>query len=216
MIAQRTGGKLQFPGWDGHGDGREWAREMRALIEGKDSHADIPYAVFVGDDVNKTDQAQPTSSLQVPQHGQKVTIVEDGNDSDDSLEGYASSSSSQSSSSPKNKENAPTVGRPKLEPTVDEINEDPTLLNPNKKRIQKPVYLLDLGRLFKVDKEGNEQCESIRVGLENAANLIRKKANWGLELGSYLKPRGLHGTNVEYGLRGKCRGSYMHHYGATK
>jgi telomere length regulation protein len=46
--------------------------------------------------------------------------------------------------------------------------------------------LLDLGKLFKVGKEGNEELESIEVALSTAVSLIRKKAGWGLELGNYL------------------------------
>lgn len=64
-----------------------------------------------------------------------------------------------------------------------EQERDATLRNPGKKRINKPVYLVDLGRLLKFEKEGPEQAESIEIGLRCAAGLIRRKEGYGSELG---------------------------------
>jgi hypothetical protein len=44
---------------------------------------------------------------------------------------------------------------------LEEQERDATLRNPGKKRINNPVYLVDLGRLLKFEKEGPEQAESI-------------------------------------------------------
>jgi len=186
-----AGNRLQFPGWDDDGDGQTWARRMRNFLQARDFDAtamDLP---------NGTESAETSivtngspgeyAEFHPPLH--RVTIHEEEADSDDSLEGYASDSSSSRSS--------PVVSRPPLDPgskvdgpsdlrpTIEEINADPTLLNPLQKRIQRPVYLLDLGRLLKVDKEGNEQFESIQIALSAAAPLIRRKSSWGLELGRH-------------------------------
>jgi telomere length regulation protein len=190
-----VGGKLQFPGWDDDGDGQEWARQMRALLQARDADATVisPLTSPKDSGDGQTEVAEPDSQTQsrsaaVPP---RVTIHERDSDSDDSLEGYASESPSSRAPSPplatplvgpkpSRIGNSPSSSRP----TIEEINEDPTLLNPLQKKIQKPVYLLDLGRLLKVEKEGNEQFESIQVALNTAASLIRKKARWGLELGT--------------------------------
>ncbi len=64
-----------------------------------------------------------------------------------------------------------------------EQERDATLRNPGKKRIDRPVYLVDLGWLLKFEKEGSEQAESIDIALRCAAGLIRRKEGYGSELG---------------------------------
>lgn len=66
---------------------------------------------------------------------------------------------------------------------LEEQERDATLRNPGKKRINKPVYLVDLGRMLKFEKEGPEQAENIIIGLRCAAGLIRRKEGYGNELG---------------------------------
>ncbi|PVG00939.1 hypothetical protein CPB86DRAFT_154849 [Serendipita vermifera] len=201
VVAQLSGGKLTFPGWEGNGDGREWAREMREVMKGLDSDSDIVEGLVQVDEISsrgdeREQQESPFQGLleerPAVQKARAITI-QDGEDSDDSLEGYesaTSSSSSVTSFSPSRaieKEVGTEIKQKpskssEFRPTVEEINDDPSLLIPTKNRVRKPVYLLDLGRLFKVTKEGNEQYESIRMGLETATELIRRKAGWGLEL----------------------------------
>lgn len=183
IIAQNAGGKLQFQDWDGDGEGREWARAMRSLANGRDSDAEVEK----GDATPSLSQENYQSALSppLPTNSQTITIVDQTEDSDDSLEGYASSELSSRPPTPTPAVETLVTEDPKLEsrePTVEEVNADPTLLDPMKKKIRRPVYLLDLGNLFKVPKEGSEQAESIRVGLENASALIRRKARWGSEL----------------------------------
>lgn len=194
LVAEIVGSKLQFPGWEDEGDGQEWGRRMRNLLQARDVDATIiPPQPSTSSHTSEATQGDhkvdaPSLSENVAPHQPhgRVTIRENDSDSDDSLEGYASSTHSSSRApSPVSQNNAANArgGRPSNSaPTIDEINADPTLLNPLRKKIQKPVYLLDLGRLLKVDKDGNEQSESIQVALDAAASLIRKKAGWGLEL----------------------------------
>ncbi|KAG9036567.1 telomere binding protein [Serendipita sp. 407] len=164
---------------------------MRILMEDKDADSVFEWTQ---DDVNdpqgevqKDGQGLASSKLtEAPKVGEKtrkVVIMDKEGDSDDSLEGYESDSISSRSPSPTLDD---SISRKRVErsnePTIEEINADPTLLNPSKKKIHKPVYLLDLGKLFKVPNEGDVQAESIQVGLDSAAALIRKKAGWGTEL----------------------------------
>ncbi|KAG8833666.1 telomere binding protein [Serendipita sp. 399] len=187
-VAGLTGGKLHFGDWEGIGDGREWAREMRVLMEGKDADAEFELGHEESDtpalepqDISQrmTDSASAEKGSISVEKVRRVLIVDNGNDSDDSLDGYGSDSSSSPDPYPTDGDRTP---HRQSEPTIEEINADPTLLNPSKKKIHRPVYILDLAKLFKVPKEGDEQAESIRIGLDSAAALIRKKAGWGTEL----------------------------------
>ena len=85
-----------------------------------------------------------------------------------------------------------------------EQEHDATLRNPGKKRIDRPVYLVDLGRLLKVDKEGSEQAESIEIGLRCAAGLIRRKEGYGSELGMKYWHIPLFELTSKHQFRGKC------------
>jgi telomere length regulation protein len=189
---------LAFSDWEGDGDGREWARKMRELIKHVESDSIIVENLILDNENTVQENEENPQERQFQKSSEEETTIQKirsitiqgGDDSDDSLEGYESETSS-SSTSP----SGVIAGRmgagdePKssklsdFRPTVEEINADPTLLMPAKDRIRKPVYLLDLGKLFKVTKEGSEQYESILMGLETAVELIRRKAGWGLELG---------------------------------
>jgi telomere length regulation protein len=166
-VAQRSGRQLNFKIWDGDEDGKDWARWIRRLIGTRDIDSDIPLPPIAkqpGPDHSsrKPEPKAPTREI----HVSNSTV-----DSDDSLEGYADSSASSS--------------RPPS-PTMSELAEqerDASLRNPGKKRIDKPVYLVDLGRLLKFEKEGPEQAESIDIALRCAAGLIRRKEGYGHELG---------------------------------
>ena len=166
-VAQRSGRQLDFKIWDGDEDRKEWARRIRRLIDTRDIDSDIslpPIAEKPTPDHSPRTSAPKASSREI--HVSNSTV-----DSDDSLEGYADSSVSSS--------------RPPS-PTMSELAEqerDATLRNPGKKRIDRPVYLVDLGRLLKFEKESPEQAESIEIGLRWAAELIRRKEGYGSELG---------------------------------
>jgi len=166
-VAQRSDRKLDFKIWDGDGEGKDWARHIRRLMDTRDIDSEIPSPPIAK-------KPQPDHSPEIPAPKASSRLVHISNatdDSDDSLEGYGDSSDSSS--------------RPPS-PTMSELEEqerDATLRNPGKKRINNPVYLVDLGRLLKVEKEGPEQAESIEIALRSAAGLIRRKEGYGHELG---------------------------------
>ena len=87
---------------------------------------------------------------------------------------------------------------------LEEQERDTTLRNPGKKRINKPVYLVDLGRMLKFEKEGPEQAESIMIGLRCAAGLIRRKEGYGNELGMNSAHIPRSELTYRYRRRGKC------------
>lgn len=187
-VAQRSGRKLDFKIWDGDGGGKDWARRIRRLITTRDIDSDSILPL-------QAKKAQPDHSpgISVPRASSGVVHISNATeDSDDSLEAYADSSASSS--------------RPPS-PTMSEIEEqerDATLRNPGKKRINNPVYLIDLGRLLKAEKEGPEQAESIEIGLRCAAGLIRRKEGYGNELGMNYWHITIFGLTSRHRSRGKC------------
>ena len=166
-VAHRSGRELNFMIWDGDGDGKDWARRIRRLISTRDIDSDTPLPPIA-----KETQPDDFPGTPAPKSSSRVVHISNATeDSDDSLEGYANSSASSS--------------RPPS-PTMSELEEqerDATLRNPGKKRINHPVYLVDLGRMLKFEKEGPERAESIEIGLRCAAGLIRRKEGYGNELG---------------------------------
>ena len=92
-------------------------------------------------------------------------------DSDDSLSGYASSRSV----SP-------------LLPELAEAEKEPQL-NIGPGEILRPVYISQLVDLLRDhgSSDKNNEAEKVRVALDDAEALIRKKKNYGSELGKYLK-----------------------------
>ena len=166
-VAQRSGRQLDFKIWDGDEDRKEWARRIRRLINTRDIDSDIPLPPIA----KKLSPGHSPRTSAPKAASREIRISNSTVDSDDSLEGYADSSVSSS--------------RPPS-PTISELagqERDATLRNPSKKRIDRPVYLVDLGRLLKFEKEGSEQAESIEIGLRCAAELIRRKEGYGSELG---------------------------------
>jgi telomere length regulation protein len=186
-VAQRSGKKLDFKIWDGDADRKDWARWIRRLIDTRDVDSDIPLPP-----VAKTTCPDHSPRTAPNASSREIHISDATADSDDSLEGYAGSSASSS--------------RPPS-PTMSELEEqerDATLRNPGKKRIDNPVYLVDLGRLLKFEKEGPEQAESIEVGLRGAAGLVRRKEGYGNELGMNYWHTSRSGLISEHRFRGKC------------
>lgn len=189
-LAAKYGGKaLDFGVWDGDGDGRAWIRQMRTLVQARD--ADIEG--FPRDD--GPDQAGPPRSTDLPSpslsrlpHASAPirTAVNakarEVDSDDDSLIGYGSSASSSRAPSPTPSE-------------LDEIEKDPTLRtglpSTSKQRVQRPVYLLNLGLLLRPPpggaknkaQDGQEEYERIDMALNYGAELVRRKRNYGTELG---------------------------------
>ncbi|KAH6918883.1 telomeric DNA binding protein [Coprinopsis sp. MPI-PUGE-AT-0042] len=171
-VARLCNKKLDFGGWDGDESGKVWARGLRQLIRARDVDADMlderPRPVEV-DEITSPAAAETTA--QEPDRAHFKTAVE-GYDSDDSLEGYASSQSSRSVS--------PTPE------DLEEIEKDPSL-NVGRKKVQRPVYLKQLGDLLRasggnVKADEPHEADKIEMGLNCAEELIRKKANYGTEL----------------------------------
>ena len=173
IVAQRTGKSLNFDNWDGEGQGREWARRVRSLISSRDADSKE-----LGIDVIRIEREEKISTelkvesdTAVPKKHPPVEVINSGYDSDDSLVGYASSPPSSRSPSPTPSE-------------LEEIEKDPTL-NVGKKKIQKPVYLADLGTMLRgsAKPDDADQADRMEVALNCAEELIRRKREYGLELG---------------------------------
>ncbi|KAH8111965.1 telomere length regulation protein-domain-containing protein [Phellopilus nigrolimitatus] len=178
IVAQNTGKKLDFEQWDGQGQGREWARGVRTLIAKRDVDAEeaAPDVIRLeaGDQLEheagveeETIDVTPVSSRI---KSSTIQVVDDGSDSDDSLEGYATSPASSRSPSPTPSE-------------LREIEKDPTI-HVGKKKIQRPVYLVDLGNLITSSTKADDpqNADRIEMALNCAEELIRRKKTFGFEL----------------------------------
>lgn len=200
-VAKLSGRKLEFGNWDGDADGRPWIRSLRALIKERDADVDDG-----PDDENITakdedPQAQaheghsspilasgsslPSVKILGPDRPTAVPSREPDSD-DDSLIGYDSEPSSSRAPSPTPSE-------------LEEIEKDPTLRSGGgmkRKKIVRPVYLVSLGELLRPSKaEGEEEVEKIEMALTHGEELIRRKRDYGTELGT---------TNIYCVTSGAC------------
>jgi telomere length regulation protein len=177
VIAARARKALAFGGWDGSGEGKEWARDLRVLLVARDVDADseIPSTEQeAAEDERALSIPQPDSDDEARESSPPARATASQRDSDDeSLVGYASSSSSRAPS--------PTPS------DLEEIERDPTL-NVGRKRVARPVYLAQLGELLRPTTankaEGAEEAERVKIGLSVAEELVRRRAGWGMELGT--------------------------------
>lgn len=174
IVAQRSGKKLEFGDWDGDDEGKPWAREIRELIKERDVDADLD---IVRDAITEPEAIEEISTLGAQQTSASMSEAASigtatGYDSDDSLTGYASEPSSRS--------NSPTPSE------LDEIEKDPTL-SVGVKKVSRPVYLAQLGEMIRsiggLNNEAAEQADKIEMALDYAEELIRKKRDYGTELG---------------------------------
>ncbi|KZT43712.1 hypothetical protein SISSUDRAFT_1013417 [Sistotremastrum suecicum HHB10207 ss-3] len=164
-VAEKTGKSLRFDGWDGVGEGREWARDLRTLLSSRDADIVATEDIESPEECNQATPSPVSKLSQLGASGSQVTY-----DSDDSLTGYGSPPSSRSPS--------PTPEE------LDEIERDPTLRVGRKQKILKPVYVSQLIEMLRPKgKDGDhESVEKLDVGLSEAAELIRRKRNFGFEL----------------------------------
>jgi len=174
-VANRMGKKLDFGDWDGKGQGREWCAEMRRLASEPQ-----PHTISSGDDVDSDDldeagavEAKPKDEPTLSPEPSKPISAQLNPvlyDSDDSITGYASHHSSRSSS--------PSPSE------LLEIEKDPSLAV-GRKKIQKPVYLMQLGDLLVHTARGEDQLAPMKeeMALKEGETLIRRKKGYGLELG---------------------------------
>ncbi|EGN95974.1 hypothetical protein SERLA73DRAFT_170414 [Serpula lacrymans var. lacrymans S7.3] len=179
VVAKRAGKQLDFGDWDGEGDGRPWARDIRTLIAGLDMDADVKveqnlpssHSSETSGDHHTMDNHEDVVTAKLPK-SKKPIQIDTGYDSDDSLTGYASPSSSRSVS--------PTPSE------LEEIEKDPTL-RVGVKKIPQPVYLVQLGTMVRgtvglKTGEDTQEVDKLEVALTCAEELIRRKRNYGSEL----------------------------------
>ncbi|KAG8943983.1 telomere binding protein [Tulasnella sp. 424] len=172
-IAQRLGQKLKFEGWDEPGQGREWCRQLRKILEdGFVASRDFDEEEDAEADVS-TPNPQPAPPT--PPATDKPLPVEQPTlyDSDDSLTGYAQDSPASSRSA------SPTPSE------LEEIEKEPGLAI-GRRKIAKPVYLVQLAQML-VSGKGEGQDEKsepdrVEMALNEGAGLIRRKRGFGLEL----------------------------------
>ena len=178
VVANVVGKSLDFSQWSGEGQGQEWARAMRELIVKRDVDvqevdSDVLRLEIEEDEI---DAAKQTSS-EVRPKPHRAILVDKEYDSDDSLEGYDSEDSDAPSPTPSE---------------LDEIEKDPTM-NVGKKKITRPVYLIDLANLItsSTKPDDPQNADRIEMALNCAEELIRKKRGFGFELGEcFLETRG--------------------------
>lgn len=179
VIADKSGKSLQFDDWDGEEGNKPWARALRELIKERDADSSLdvltdvtkePHASVDGGIRAICSHLQDSDDEAPPENGRPKIY---GGDSDDSLTGYASSSSSRAPS--------PTPSE------LEEIEKDPTI-NVGVKKVQRPVYLVQLGQLVRpttIDKaEESVEADRVQMGLDSAEELIRRKRDYGTELGT--------------------------------
>lgn len=180
VVATRAGKNLDFGDWDGDADGKPWARDLRALCSARDIDFD-PCAVdeleAAMEENALTEEIITAGVLEDTKiSALKLTkaSVATGYDSDDSLTGYASPTSSRSAS--------PTPSE------LDEMEKDPTL-RVGVKKIPRPVYLAQLGEMVRNARmkpgEESQEADKIEMALNVAEELIRKKRDYGSELGGF-------------------------------
>jgi telomere length regulation protein len=183
-VARTCGKTLDFGDWDGDKDGKRWSREMRALMQERDSEAsdELVYRnpteadARSGSQINvEVDRMAEVEHSPSDKNGKsKIETVPLDYDSDDSLTGYLSEPSSSRSASPTPSE-------------LDEIEKDPTL-RVGKVTINRPVYLAQLSEMIRPlggvrSEEDQEEPKRIEVALDAAEELIRRKRAYGTELG---------------------------------
>ncbi|EJU02519.1 hypothetical protein DACRYDRAFT_51119 [Dacryopinax primogenitus] len=164
-AATRVEGKALTFGtemWEGDDEGKEFCRELRALIVERDVDADLT-SEAAGEPVAEVQQA-PSVPFDVSLSLTNPTRQLEPDDSDDdSLMGYDSVEA--------------LVSAPSME-ELDENEKDPTLNNGKTKKVPKPVYLADLGAFFQDSKDPDR----LQLALSSAVELIRRKKNYGTEL----------------------------------
>lgn len=191
VVASRVGKNLNFDDWEGDDDDRVWARHLRQLC----SQRDIDFEPLHEDDTVQANDGEPSHDLTA--EVMSMTAARQGSvagtgmlarriadyDSDDSLTGYASPSSSRSPS--------PTPSE------LQEIEKDPTL-RVGQKKIPRPVYLAQLGELVRNSgvgsSEQDQEADKIEMAMNTGEELIRRKRDYGTELGDFSLTR--HNTSL--------------------
>jgi telomere length regulation protein len=193
VVAQNAGKKLDFHDWVGDDAGKPWTRELRQLIKVRDVDTllDVPESSHSRQDGSESSAEPPPPK----RPRQKQSEATSGHESDDSMTGYASSTSSRSPS--------PTPSE------LDEIEKDPTL-QVGVKKIPRPVYLAQLGEMVRSTgglkaNDASQEADKIEMALNCAEELIRKRRNYGTELGGLMRLACVpHHLTKVLSSRGKC------------
>lgn len=169
-VASLAGKTLDFGDWEGADADRSWARSLRVLLKEQDVGAEDTQPLIEAE--GRTVKVNPSGSV-TSRHAIRVESTEADSD-DDSLQGYGSDGNSDRTPSPTPSE-------------LDEIEKDPTL-NVGVKKVPKPVYLTQLGELVRSTNAGlksaeNNEPDKIKMALNSGEELVRRKRNFGLELG---------------------------------
>ncbi|KAF4615270.1 hypothetical protein D9613_002794 [Agrocybe pediades] len=189
VVAHLCDKKLDFGDWDGDGFGKPWCRSIRSLLESRDVDAPLemeddekeqgetheeeePDREELKEANNNPDRHESQQEKERPSQSRLIYNVSADYDSDDSMTGYASPPSSRSAS-PSPSELAA-------------IEKDPTL-NVGLKKVPRPMYLAQLGDLFrggssKVGPDDPHEADRIEMALNTAEELIRRKKGFGTEL----------------------------------
>ena len=178
-VATLAGKNLAFGDWEGGDADRVWARSLRSLIRERDIDAkDVEPSAEEQPGSRKQDEPSPVkinpASPATLRHAIRMENVAEPDSDDDSVQGYASEENSDRAPSPTPSE-------------LEEIETDPTL-NVGVKKIPKPVYLVQLGELVRSTNAGlksaeNNEPDKIEMALGCGEELIRRKRNFGVELG---------------------------------
>jgi len=180
-VATLAGKMLDFGDWRGEDADRIWARSLRLLIKERDIDVE-DIQPFVDEQQRSHEQDEPNltkvnpSGSATSRHAIRVENAAEPDSDDDSIQGYASEENSDRAPSP-----TPTE--------LEEIEKDPTL-NVGVKKVPKPVYLAQLGELVRGTNVGlksaeNDEPDKIEMALNCGEELIRRKRNFGMELGRY-------------------------------
>jgi len=178
-VATLAGKNLSFGDWEGEDADRAWARSLRILTKEQDIDANdveppaqerLEPRVQDGPSHVKVSPANPATS----RNPIRVENAAEPDSDDDSIQGYASEENSDRAPSPTPSE-------------LEEIEKDPTL-NVGTKKVPKPVYLAQLGELVRSTNVGlksgeNNEPDKIEMALGCGEELIRRKRNFGMELG---------------------------------
>ena len=178
-VATLAGKNLNFEDWEGGDADRVWARSLRILTKERDIDAkDVESSAQ--ERLEPREQGGPNhvevnpASPPTSRHAIRVENPAEPDSDDDSIQGYASEENSDRAPSPTPSE-------------LEEIEKDPTL-NVGAKKILKPVYLAQLGELVRSTNVGlksaeNNEPDKIEMALGCGEELIRRKRNFGMELG---------------------------------
>lgn len=169
FVAQKLGRNLDFGDWDGDDHGRDWCRSLRNVA----LNETIPYdedleeeSITLATTTSESIEADSAPEPE-PKPKPKPTITYD---SDDSLTGYISDSDDSRAPSPTAEELA-------------EIEKHPSLVI-GRKRIPKPVYLVQLAELLLPEKtEEKNEPDRVEMALREGSALVRRKKGYGSELG---------------------------------